>query len=375
MTLDNLRIEIDKIDQEMKNLFERRMEIAVKVAETKAKTGDKILKPEREETIINRLTEGMDDSIRTLYTSFIKKMMEVSRSRQYAKMLELKDNFRIALETEVPDINRVCYQGLPSSYSQITTEKMFADCESYPVETFEDVFREIDEERAQLGILPINNTTAGSINEVFDLLLKYDLYINYSYIYSIDHCLAGVAGSTLEEIQGVYSHPQALLQCSEFIKERGFTPIEASNTAVAAKLVSEKGDQQTGAICSIEAAEKYRLTVLAQGINHNKSNATKFVAVSKKLVVNENHDRASIVFACSHTSGSLASVLSMFNDYGINLTEIHSRPNLKNPWEYIFYVDFAGNLMDANIKALFYQLSEELPLMKISGSYHSGKYQ
>lgn len=373
MTLGNLRNEIDKIDLEIKELFQRRMEISVKVAENKAITGDKILKPEREKEIIQRLSEGMDESIRTLYISFIKKIMEVSRSRQYSKILELKDNYHISFEKEYPEIKKVCYQGLPKSYSEMTSEIMFADCESYPVASFEDVFHEINEGRAQIGILPMNNSTAGGINEVFDLLLKYDLYINYSHIFSIQHCLAGIQGTSPESIKEVYSHPQALLQCSEYIKEKRMTARESSNTAVAAKLVADKNHPSIGAICSKEAVEKYGLLALADGINHNKNNATKFVAISKKLIANESHNRISMVFSSSHKSGSLASVLGIFNDFGINLTEIHSRPNLENPWEYFFYIDFAGNLMEENTKALFYQLSEELPFVKILGSYANGK--
>ena len=147
--------------------------------------------------------------------------------------------------------------------------------------------------------------------------------------------------------------------------------IAGSNTAIAAKDVSERKEIRTGAICSREAAERYNLIILLERINHNKDNATRFAAVSKQLTVQENHDKIAVVFACPHRTGSLAGVLGIFTDYGVNLTEIHSRPDGKKPWEYIFYVDFTGNLKEERIRAMFYQLTEELPFVKIIGSYKS----
>lgn len=369
MMLNDLRTEIDKIDLQMKDFFKQRMMVAEKVAEFKAKTGDKILKPEREQQVIQKLTKDIDKEIKLEYSSFIKKVMEVSRTYQYKKILQLGNNFHINYSNIEPLVKKVCYQGLPSSYSEITASIMFMESEKYSVNTFEDVFYEINCGKADLGIVPLENTTAGNVNEVYDLLLKYDLYINYSYITKVNHCLAGINGADLEDIREVNSHSQAICQCEEFLKSKGITSKESSNTAVAAKYVAEQMDKSIGAICSKEAADRYGLKILAEEINHNKKNATKFVAISKNLIVNENHNRIAIVFSCPHTSGSLVSVLGIFADYGVNLTEIYSRPDRKNSWEYLFYVSFTGNLMDESIKALIFQLYEELPLIKILGSY------
>jgi len=371
MTLDNLRTEIDKIDKQLKELFEQRMKIAEKVAEFKAQSGDKILKPERERQVIQQLTEGMDLDVKLEFTSFIKKVMEVSRTHQYRKILKLGTSFQLIYTEYEPIIENVCYQGLPSSYSEIAAIHMFKNSKKYSVKTFDDVFLEINIGNADIGIVPLENTTAGTINEVYDLLIKHNLYINYSYIIKVDHCLAGIKGASIESIKEVHSHTQAISQSQEFLKENGITGKESSNTAVAARYIAEQMDISKGAICSKEAAERYGLSILADGINHNKENATKFVAISKKLMAKKNHNRISIVFACPNVSGSLASVLGIFSDYGVNLTEIHSRPDGKNSWEYIFYVDFTGNLLDEGIKALFYQLNEELPFIKILGSYES----
>ena len=356
MTLDELRLKIDDIDLKIKELFIRRMEAAEEIAESKRKTGDKILKPEREDQVILRLTEGMDGEIKLSYSSFLKKIMEVSRTFQYRKMLELGADFKLDFMEHNPMAEKICYQGLPGSYSEMAAGNIFPDAESSPVDTFEDVFLSIGEERVQAGVVPLENTTAGGVYEVYDLLLKYDLYINYCDIVKVCHCLAGVQGAALDEIIEVYSHPQALAQSAEFLKQHGFTAKESSNTAVAAKEIAEMQNKTKGAICSKAAAERYELDILQEGVNHRKENATKFVTVSKDLIVKESHDRIAVVFACPHRSGSLAAVLGIFGDYGVNLTEIHSRPDGKNPWEYLFYVDFTGNLKDGRIRALFYQL-------------------
>lgn len=371
MTLDDLRIEIDKIDLQLKELFKKRMELSGKVAEIKVVTGDRILKPEREIQVIERLTQDIPEELKLEYLSFIKKIMEVSRTHQYGRTLKITGDFHVDYTQNEPKVEKICYQGLPSSYSAITTNAMFPKGEAYHVESFEEVFLEVNKGNAQMGIVPLENTTAGNINEVYDLLLQYDLYINYSRVTKVDHCLVGKEGANLEQIKEVYSHPQAISQCGEFIKEHNLKTIQSSNTAVAASDVAKQDSLAMGAICSRDAAKRYGLAVLAECINHNKENATKFVAVSKKLICKENHNKISIVFACPHRSGSLASVLGIFGDHGVNLTEIHSRPDGKNSWEYLFYVDFAGNLMDGSIKALLFQLTEELPFLKILGSYES----
>ncbi|HWQ78373.1 MAG TPA: prephenate dehydratase domain-containing protein [Anaerovoracaceae bacterium] len=375
MTLDDLRIKIDRIDSQIKDLFLQRMKAAEEVAESKSKTGDKILKPEREEEVIKRLTGDMDGEMKLAYSTFLKKVMEVSRTFQYRKMLELGADFTIAFLEEESPVEWISYQGLPGSYSEMAAGSLFLNAARIPVDTFEGVFLSISGGGAQAGVVPLENTTAGSVYEVYDLLLSHDLYINASHIVKVSHCLAAVPGAGMEGIREVYSHPQALLQSAEFLKRHGLTAKTSSNTAVAAKEVAELNDKSIGAICSREAAERYGLIILQEGVNHNKENATKFVSVSKQLIVKEDHDKIAVVFACPHRSGSLAAVLGIFGDYGVNLTEIHSRPDGKNPWEYLFYVDFTGNLKDGRIRALLYQLHEELPFVKIIGSYESKNQQ
>lgn len=371
MKLDEIRREIDEIDGEVKALFLRRMKISERVAESKILTGDKILKPEREEQVIRRLTEELTQVEKQEVTSLMKKVMEISRARQYKKMIALGADFSLPLHEGEFAVNQVCYPGLPGSYSECAAASLFEDCTAQPLPSFEDVFVHISNGSADMGVVPLANTTAGGVNEVYDLLQKYDLFINYNEILKVDHCLAGVKGSSRATIQEVYSHPQAIAQSRKFLKSSGYQTRESSNTAVAARDVALANEMSKGAICSAEAAKRYGLQILEEEINHNKSNATKFIAVSKKLITRPTHDRVALVLASSHRSGSLASVLSMFSDYGINLTSIHSRPDGKHAWEYLFYVDFAGNLKEDHVQALFYQLTEELPFVKILGSYEN----
>lgn len=371
MMLNELRERIDELDKNIKELFLKRLDVSKEVAEIKFNSGDKILKPERENEIIKNLCADLEDNLKYPYASLLRKYMEVSRCVQYCKMLELGVEFQLRF-TERPLIaESVCFQGIPGSYSEMAVKKMFPGIKAYPIDTFEELFQCVSSGKHQAGVVPIENTTAGGVYEVYDLLIKYDLYINQINIIKVEHCLAGIPGARLEDIKKVYSHPQAIAQSKEYLKKHGIKAVPGSNTAIAAKEVSERNDISIGTICSSEAAKRYNLNILAMGINHNRDNATRFASVSRQLTVQGNHDKIALNFACPHRSGSLAGVLGIFADYGVNLTEIHSRPDGKNPWEYIFYVDFTGNLKDERIRTMFYQLTEELPFVKIIGSYQS----
>lgn len=369
MTLDKIRHEIDAVDLLIRDNFQERMELSEKVGAIKFKSGDVIFKPEREKLIISALTEGMEENLKVEYTAFIKKIMEISRTRQYKKLIANGKALQLNFLEEHEEISTVCYQGVEGAYSEMTAKAAFPKAKLSNVDSFEAVFLQVSQGKYEMGLVPLENTTAGNINEVYDLLLKYNLYINFIAISNINHCLLGLPGTDLAQIQTVYSHPQALFQCGEFITKHHLKKQEAANTAVAVKSVSEQNDIHVGAIGSEEAANLYGLEVLVHEINHNKENATKFIAISRKLIVEECYNKISIVFSCPHESGSLAGVLGIFSDYGVNLTEIHSRPDKKSPWKYLFYVDFPGNLKDAHIKALIFQLKEELPFMKVLGNY------
>ena len=263
----------------------------------------------------------------------------------------------------------VFYQGVPGAYQELAARALFRECEPVNVPTWEEVFQSVRDGKADVGVVPVENTTAGTVSAVYDLLLDYDLSINRSYIKKISHCLAAVPGATMADIRSVCSHPHALPQCSAFISAHGFTAIEAANTAIAAQNVRDKGDVSLAAICSREAAERYGLSILAEGINDMKHNETRFIAVSRTPTCLPEDNRIEIAFHIPNAAGTLITVLDIIAHYGIDMTEIHSRPLKDSPWCYVFYVDFTGNINDHAVRSLLYQLHEELPYIKVLGSY------
>ncbi|WP_159456481.1 prephenate dehydratase [Intestinibacillus massiliensis] len=368
--LKDIRTDINAVDEQIRGLFMKRMALALEVAKTKANTNDKILKPDREAEIIATRSQGMPDEIRLKYVALLQSMMRASREYQYSEILRLvPDKFPLPPAEGKLDPRSVYYQGVPGAYQELAARALFPACEPAPVATWEQVFQAVHSGEADAGVVPVENTTAGTVNEVYDLLLKYDLSINRSYIKKIRHCLAAAPGATLDTIVRVCSHPHALPQCSTFIAAHDYEAVEASNTAIAAQNVRDRADKAVAAICSREAAERYGLAVLAEGINDLQHNETRFIAVSRKLTVQPEDNTIEIVFNLENVAGSLSAVLSIFADYGVDMTEIHSRPMKDSPWCYVFYIDFTGNMRDHNIQALLYQLHEELPYIKVIGSY------
>lgn len=265
-------------------------------------------------------------------------------------------------------IKRVSYQGLPFSYSEITSKTLFERAELINMESFEDVFKDVHKGNTDIGVVPIENTKAGYVNEVYDLLLKYNLYINYGYIKKIDHCLAGTSNSTIEDVKEVHSHPQALMQCRDYLKNNNLKTVNEVNTAVAAKKIKDKEDKTIACLCSVEAAKYYGLKILKEKLNP-KENYTRFGAISKDLLAEKNHNRISILFKVPHEAGALNEVISLFAKNNLSLSSIYSRPDMSSPWKYLFYLDFDGNILDNAVLSILNKLKHELPYLKILGSY------
>jgi chorismate mutase/prephenate dehydratase len=263
--------------------------------------------------------------------------------------------------------NIISFQGLPFSYSECAAKILFKNKILVNKESFEDVFKDVYEDMADFGVVPMENSTAGYINDIYDLLLKYDLFINYNYIMKIDHCLAGTLHSKLEDIDEVYSHPQAIMQCKNYLDKNNLKAVNESNTAVAASKISNMNDKRKACICSPEAAAYYGLKIIESSINL-KQNYTRFGAISKHLYANENHNRISIVFKIPHEVGSLKDMMSIFSYYNVNLTSIYSRPDMESPWKYLFYLDFEGCILYRDIQIILNMLYNELPFIKILGS-------
>lgn len=369
--LNDIRLDINHVDREIQKLFLERMSLAEQVADYKIKTGDKVLKPDREHALLEMMREQVPSDLQPEYISMLKGIIRVSRMHQYGRILQ-KDPSKLTLplhpRTDVP--KRVVYQGLPASYQSQAARTMFPSAaEVAHVATFEDVFRAVAQGQAEAGVVPVENSSIGTINEVFDLLVKYDLYISHSHINFIRHCLAGCPSATLDTVKYAYSIEPALDQCQVYLASHGLERRKAANTAVAAQQVQEWNDPTCAAVCSEDAAKLYGLNILAAGINDDSTNQTRFIAISRNLSAQQADNRVSIVFTLPHRQGTLSSTLSMFSDHNINLTEIHSRPLSETPWNYRFHADVEGSLTTENMRSLIFQLSEELGSFRLLGSY------
>ncbi len=368
--LSEIRRDINSVDAAIRELFLLRMSLALEVAKDKAHTSDTVYKPEREAEIIEKRVFGMNEELQLKYSAFLQRMICASREYQYSALLGLHpERFPIKPSEEELAPKTIYYQGVPGAYQELAARTLFPKCEPENVPTWEQVFQAVRDGKADVGVVPVENTTAGTVNEVYDLLLEYNLFINRSLIKKISHCLAVISGAELQDVKRVCSHPHALPQCRAFIAEHHLESTEMANTAIAAQTVASRKDKSLAAICSKEAAELYGLDVLAEGINDLKRNETRFIAVSRILTSRPEDDRIEIAFHRTNKPGALGGVLDIFADYGVDMTSIHSRPLRDSPWCYVFYIDFVGNLREHTVQSLLYQLHEELPYIKIIGSY------
>lgn len=370
-TLEESRRQIDDIDQQIRTLFLRRMAVSQQVAQNKLQTGGPVFRPQREQEVVQRLCDGLDPEQARLCAALIHQVMQLSRETQYDYLLRQQpQRFPFTFDPQPQPPQVVCYQGLPGAYSHSACQALFPGARLFHVESFDSVFETVAQGRADAGVVPMENSTAGTVNEVYDALVRYQLTINRAFNQSVRHCLAAPAGVRLGQIRTVLSHPQALSQCRQYCQAHGFTAKPCSNTSVAARQLRDGGDGHTAAICSVQAARQHGLTVLEEEIQDLANNQTRFIAVSPTLQLHAEDDRISIAFHLPHESGTLSAVLSLFASYDCNLTQLHARPLQGGHWEYIFYLDFIGSLADPSVRALLYQLQQELPYLRITGSYH-----
>ncbi len=353
----NLVAEMNKYDDLMKDIFEKRMSLLDQIVSAESSVSGKITSVKN-----NEISKYSNE-----YNYFLDNLLSLDSNYRYKKSRQ-NNKCSVNYITDQIEINNVCYQGLPFSYSEGAAKSLFKNKNYINKSTFEDVFMDVHGGNAEAGIVPVENSTAGYVTDVYDLLLKYDLYINYNYIRKVDHCLAGTMDSCINDIEVVYSHPQAIMQCKDYINSRRLKAINETNTAVAAQKIYLMNNKNAACICSPEAVENYGLKILENNIN-SKQNYTRFGAISKYLIADESHNRISIVFTVPHEIGMLDKALALFSYYNINLSYIYSRPDLDSPWKYLFYLDFEGNILDKKVRTILYQLEQELPFLKILGSF------
>lgn len=372
--LAELRIEIDEIDKQMVELFERRMDVSREVAEYKVATGKRILDKERE----NQKLEAVKKMTHNAFNShgveeLFKQLMAMSRKLQYQQMEEKalgRLPFVMVDKLEKENV-RVVYQGVDGAYAQQAMFAFFGDqVNHFHVERWRDAMDAIAEGMADYAVLPIENSTAGIVNDNYDLLGEYDNYIVGEQILSIQHALLGTPDATLSDIRTVYSHPQGLMQCAKYLDEhREWQQISLLNTAMAAQKVAEDQDNSQAAIASTLAARQHGLKVLEEGINRSGQNSTRFLIVTNQPIFCRDAKKVSICFEVTHESGCLYNVLSHFIYNNLNMSRIESRPIPDRNWEYHFFVDFEGNLNDSAVKNALRGIREEALNLKILGNY------
>lgn len=375
MDLLELRNQIDAIDKNIVNLYEQRMEISKKVAEYKIETGKKVFDKVREEQKLTTL-KGLahNDFNKHGIVELFEQIMSMSRKLQY-QMLSEKGALGKLPFIGVDELDtvkaRVVFQGADGAYSQAAMMKYFGDkINSFHVDTFRDAMSAIDEGSADFAVLPIENSTAGIVSEIYDLLVEFENYIVGEQVIKIEHCLMGLPGAKLEDIKTVYSHPQSLMQSARYLNEHpSWKQISMQNNAFAASKVKEDGDISQAAIASEHAADIYGLEILKKGVNDCSSNSTRFIIVTNQKIFKKDATKVSICFELPHESGSLYHMLSHFIYNNLNMNKIESRPIEDRNWEYRFFIDFDGNLADSSVKNALRGLRDEARNMKILGNY------
>ncbi len=374
MDLLELREQIDAIDRQIVSLYEQRMEICGRVAEYKIETGKKVFDRQREMEKLDKVRSLTHNDFNSHgVEELFEQIMSMSRKLQYQLLAQHGDMGRLPfirveeLETRGA---RVVFQGAEGAYSQAAMTRYFGEeIQSLHVDTFRDAMSAIDEGSADFAVLPIENSTAGIVSEIYDMLVEFENYIVGEQILQINHCLLGVPGTKLEDIRMVYSHPQSLMQSSRFLSGHDWRQISMQNNAFAAKKVAEEQDRSQAAVASEYAAKVYGLEVLRQGVNQEKDNSTRFIIVTNQKIFRKDAAKISICFELPHHSGSLYHMLSHFIYNNLNLCKIESRPIEDRSWEYRFFIDFEGNLADSAVKNALRGLRDEARNMKILGNY------
>ena len=266
---------------------------------------------------------------------------------------------------------RIAFQGERGAYSEMAIMLNFPTSTAIPLKTFYDVFETVKNHRNGIAVVPIENSIEGSVSETYDLLLQDKIYVSGEIFQRINHCL--IVNKDYKKIINVYSHPQALGQCRNYIQRNKLEPIPAFDTAGAVKFIKENKMMSSAAIASRRAAEIYDMEIFDEGIEDKKNNFTRFFVISKQLVDKPSgKDRTSIIFALEHKPGSLYQVLKEFSRKSINLTRIESRPTKETPWEYYFYVDFDGHYNDEKVRLTLNRIKTQTKFFKLLGSYEKG---
>lgn len=376
MDLSELRKEIDQIDDELVRLFCQRMDISSKVADYKKATGSPIYHPGREREILQKVAQKagpeMENYTRILYSM----LFELSRSYQSKRndcYTSLYHEIAESIEKTpklFPQNPIVACQGVEGAYSQIACEKIFKNPFIMYFKNFDAVFTAIEQGMCQYGILPIENSTAGSVTKVYDLMIRHNFSIVRTFRLKVDHNLLVKPGTTLKDVRTIYSHEQAINQCSEFLQSLpGVNVIPVANTALASEMVSMAENNDVAALSSRFCAELYGLTCLASSVQDKGNNRTRFICISKNLEIYPGADKTSIMMILPHKPGALYKVLARMYTLGINVTKLESRPIPDREFEFMFYFDLDASIYSEEYIQLICELDDLCEDFKYFGSY------
>lgn len=375
MDLQECRKELDDIDRQIVELFEKRMRVCGDVAEYKISVGKAVYDGAREQQkldAVSGLSHGEYNKIavRELFSQ----MMTISRRYQYRLLAEhgLLADLGFEAVDELPvEGARIVYQGVEGAYQHGATIQYFGtDANAYHVATFEDAMKEVEEGRADYAVLPIENSSAGSVIDNYDLLIKYSNYIVAETFLPVSHALLAREDAELSDIRTVFSHPQALMQCSSYLNsQKEWKQISMANTALAAQKVAADGDRSQAAVASEIAGRLYGLKTLKSSIQNNQNNTTRFIILSNKAVYRKDANKVSICFELPHRYGTLYNVLGNFIFNRLSMQKIESRPIPGRNWEYRFFVDIEGNLQDMAMQNALKSIAEEVQNLRILGNY------
>lgn len=373
MEIKDLRNEIDKIDDELAALYVKRLSLCEEIGQRKAEGGLPVNAADREMAILSRLTRNADEDRKLYIKQLYEQIFLQSKALQAAKnpiKTPACQALAKALQGErksFPIGASVACQGINGAYSGIAAKRLFEIPDLTYFKSFEGVFNAVESGLCEYGVLPIENSTAGSVSSVYDLMKKHKFYIVKSIRQKISHCL--LTKNSGAKIEKVYSHGQALSQCAEYIKLLGATPIEVENTATAAKMVAEGTEAGAAAIASEECAALYGLTVAEREIGDSDANYTRFICIRKDLTVFRGADKISVMTSLPHKVGSLNSLLSRFSSQGLNLTKLESRPIAGGDFAFLFYFDFVGDVESPGVLSLLSDLEATSDKFVFLGSY------
>lgn len=376
--IEELRKKIDELDDKIAGLYLERQRTVREIGEEKARTHAAVLDPAREKKIIARVTKQADDEQKIYLKRVFETILETSRAYQrrlVAPVTPLSDNLRRVLmegKKYFPVSSTVACQGVEGSYSSIAADKLFEIADITFFRNFEGVFQAVEKGLCDYGVLPIENSAVGSVNAVYDLMKKHRFYIVRSIKLKVCHHLLAKKGVALSDIREVYSHEQAIGQCSAYLQKlpSSVKITACPNTAVAAEMVANSDRNDVACISSRNCAELYGLGILESNIQDNDSNYTRFICISKTLEVFAPANRISIMMTLPHESGSLNRVLNKFSTLGLNLTKLESRPLPGTDFEFMFYFDFEGQIENSDTLSLIAELDQGTEQFTFLGSYY-----